>query len=187
MTETSTNVLALALKNNELLKLLVGEPFYFFETKTDNNEPQNVIAVFDLLFMPCFRTNGEALSVLLPHALMDMLETYPDRHRAIYMTESWIWCYHYYLAKRQAHPDGAYAALPDIDFTELAFALKKQLEVNKPELMADKRWAGEAWNSDHGLWEPLMRSALHVRDTLGGPDYMPTDTACVLPEALNLP
>ncbi|WHS60247.1 hypothetical protein [Pseudomonas sp. G2-4] len=45
------NVLLLALANDELDKFLVGEPFYFQEAKNDNEEPQNIVAAFDLLVL----------------------------------------------------------------------------------------------------------------------------------------
>lgn len=49
MSHGQDDVLLLALANNELDKFLIGEPFYFQEAITDNDEPQNVIAAFDLL------------------------------------------------------------------------------------------------------------------------------------------
>lgn len=55
MSYHQNNVLFLALANNELDKFLVGEPYYFIETKDDNDEPQNVITAFKLLFMPYWR------------------------------------------------------------------------------------------------------------------------------------
>jgi hypothetical protein len=44
-------MLLLALANNELDKFLVGEPSYFQEAKSDNDEPQNIVAAFDLLLL----------------------------------------------------------------------------------------------------------------------------------------
>ena len=58
MSANLDNVLLLALANDELDKFLVGEPFYFQEAKSDNDEPQNIVAAFDLLlhYSPVFRT-----------------------------------------------------------------------------------------------------------------------------------
>jgi hypothetical protein len=61
----------------------------------------------------------------------------------------------------------------EIDMSAVALALQVQLEANKAALVVDTRWAGAAWNSQHGLWDPLMRTALVVRDKLGGPDFVP--------------
>ena len=56
MTTKHHNVLELALQNDELDRFLAGEPFYFLETKTDHDDPQNVIVAFDVLFMPQFES-----------------------------------------------------------------------------------------------------------------------------------
>ena len=42
------DALRVALANDELDKFLVGEPCYFHEARNDNEEPQNVVAAFDL-------------------------------------------------------------------------------------------------------------------------------------------
>lgn len=60
MSNPQDNVLLLALANDELDKFLVGEPFYFLEAKTDNDEPQNVVAAFDQLIMPHWRQTHDA-------------------------------------------------------------------------------------------------------------------------------
>lgn len=175
MSNDPDDILAIALANGELDKFLVGEPFYFFETKDDNDDPQNVVVAFDLLFMPYFRAGDKLFQATLVTSLVKMLETYPDRDRAIYMAQRWIWYYRFCISKRNAQPQGVYAALPDIDLTAPSMVLKRQMEANKAELIEDIRWAGATWNSKYGLWEPLVRTALHVRDKLGGPDYVPTN------------
>ncbi len=68
-----------------------------------------------------------------------------------------------------------YAAVPEIDLSVAAEALKLQIELNKAELISDNRWAGAEWNSKSGLWEPLVRTAIYIRDNLGGPDFVPTN------------
>lgn len=176
MSYDQDNVLFLALANDEFDKFLVGEPFYFLETKDDNDEPQNVIIAFKLLFVPYWREIGDpAFPAQFAQALLKMLDTYPDQNRAIYMAQSWLWCYRYCLSKKYAQPEGIYAGLFEFDMSAVATALKTQLETNKPALIADTRWAGAAWNSQNGLWEPLMREALAVRDELGGPDFVPSN------------
>ncbi|RAU47869.1 MULTISPECIES: hypothetical protein [unclassified Pseudomonas] len=173
MNNAPDDILAIALTNAELDKFLVGEPFYFFETKDDNDDPQNVVVAFDLLFMPYFRAGDKLFQAAFINSLAKILETYPDRNRAIYMAQRWIWYYRFCISKRNSQPQGVYAALPDIDLTAPSIVLKRQMEVNKTELVNDTRWAGAPWNSKQGLWEPLVRTAVHVRDTLGGPDYVP--------------
>lgn len=175
MTTEQKNVLELSLRNDEFDKFLVGEPFYFLETKDDNNDPQNVIVAFDMLIMPQFKARNTALAERFVQALLSLITDYPDRNRAIYMASNWVWCYRYLLEKKQMQLDGQYAALPIIDLSAVADALKSSLEEQKEELMADSRWAGALWNSHHGLWEPLIRTARHVRDKLGGPDFVPKD------------
>lgn len=176
MTGTPDNVLLLALANGELDKFMVGEPFYFQEAKSDNEEPQNVGAAFDLLVVPYWRdTRDAAFPAHFVSALLSILATYPDRNRAIYAASDWLWYYRYCLSKKRAQPQGMYADLFEVDMTPVAVALKQQLEVNKAALSADIRWAGAPWNSATGLWQPLLRTALAVRDKLGGPDFVPAN------------
>ena len=174
MSANLDNVLLLALANDELDKFLVGEPFYFQEAKSDNDEPQNIVAAFDLLLLRYWQQNHDPL---FPErcvaALLKILATYPDRNRAIYAAVAWVWYYRFCLSKKHAQPEGLYAGLFEIDMSAVALALQGQLEANKVALGVDTRWAGAAWNSQHGLWDPLMRTALVVRDKLGGPDFVP--------------
>jgi hypothetical protein len=168
--------IAQILANDELDKFLVGEPFYFLETKNDNDEPQNVVAAFDQLLVPYWcETRDASFPARFVAALLTILATYPDRNRAIYIAHDWVWYYRFCLNKKRAQPDGLYAELFEIDMGGVAVALKRQLEINKADLIADTRWAGAAWNSQNGMWDPLMRTALMVRDKLGGPDFVPAN------------
>jgi hypothetical protein len=176
MSTRQDNVLLLALANDELDKFLVGEPFYFLEAKNDNDEPQNVVAAFDQLLVPYWReTRDASFPARFVATLLTILATYPDRNRAIYIAHDWVWYYRFCLSKKRAQPDGPYAELFEIDMGGVAVALKRQLEINKADLIADTRWAGAAWNSQNGMWDPLMRTALMVRDKLGGPDFVPAN------------
>ncbi|MCK1787784.1 hypothetical protein L9Z73_26680 [Pseudomonas sp. TNT11] len=174
MSANLDNVLLLALANDELDKFLVGEPFYFQEAKSDNDEPQNIVAAFDLLLLRYWQeTHDPLFSARFVTALLKILATYPDRNRAIYAVAVWVWYYRFCLSKKHAQPQGLYAGLFEVDMSAVALALQGQLEANKAALVVDTRWAGAAWNSQHGLWDPLMRTALVVRDKLGGPDFVP--------------
>ncbi|MCW1247669.1 hypothetical protein OC610_24855 [Pseudomonas sp. SAICEU22] len=176
MSANLDNVLLLALANDELDKFLVGEPFYFQEAKNDNAEPQNVVAAFDQLVLRYWQqTHDIQFPGRFVAALLKILATYPDRNRAIYVAAVWVWYYRFCLSKKQAQPGGLYADLFEIDMGAVALALQRQLELNKAELVQDTRWAGASWNSQNGLWGPLMRTALVVRDKLGGPDFVPAN------------
>lgn len=176
MSSNPDNVLQLALANDELEKFIVGEPFYFQEAKADNEEPQNVIAAFDQLVLPHWlQTRDASFAARFIAAMLKALATYPDRNRAIYAVSDWLWYYRFCLSKKAAQPQGKYAELFDADMGAVALSLKQQLEANKAALIGDTRWAGAAWNSKAGLWEPLMRTALNVRDKLGGPDFVPSN------------
>ncbi|AUM72583.1 hypothetical protein [Pseudomonas fluorescens] len=176
MSANLDNVLLLALANDELDKFLVGEPFYFQEARNDNEEPQNIVAAFDSLVLPYWQqTRDPQFPGRFVAALLKILATYPDRNRAIYVAAVWVWYYRFCLSKKQAQPAGLYADLFEIDMGAVALALQRQLELNKAELVQDTRWAGGTWNSQNGLWGPLMRTALAVRDKLGGPDFVPVN------------
>ena len=168
--------LFLALANGELDKFLVGEPFYFFETKDDNDDPQNVVVAFDLLILPYWwETRDPLFPKRFADALLQMLKIYPDPNRAIYMVHRWIWYYQSCLSEKRMKAAGLYTDIFEIDLTSVASVLKDKLEANKADLITDTRWAGAVWNSKNGLWDPLVRTAMGVRDKLGGPDFVPSN------------
>ncbi|WP_268796897.1 hypothetical protein [Pseudomonas huanghezhanensis] len=176
MTDSLDNVLLIALADGALDKFIVGEPFYFQEAKADTKEPQNVHNAFDLLVLDYWiRTKDETFLGEFATAMLKALGTYPDKNRAIYAVSDWIQYYHYCLTQKKSNPDGNYRELFEMDTDGIAGTLKHELEVNKVELINDTRWAGESWNSKQGLWEPLMRMALGVRDKFEGPDFVPNN------------
>ncbi|UVM50327.1 MULTISPECIES: hypothetical protein [unclassified Pseudomonas] len=176
MSTNLDNVLLLALAYDELDKFLVGEPFYFQEAKNDYDEPQNIVVAFDLLVLRYWlQTRDANFPARFVAAFLKLLATYPDRNRAIYAAAGWLRYYRYCLNQKREEPEGLYAELFEIDMGSVALALRRQLEINKAALILDTRWAGGSWNSENGLWEPLMRTALNVRDKLGGPDYVPAN------------
>lgn len=176
MSADPDNVLLVALANDELDKFLVGEPGYFHEARNDNEEPQNVVAAFDLLVLRYWRQARDArFPARFVAALLGILAAYPDRNRAVYCAAAWVWYYRFCLSKKRARPEGPYADLFEIDLGAVALALRRQLEARKAALVADTRWAGNSHNSHDGLWGPLLRTALAVRDRLGGPDFVPAD------------
>jgi hypothetical protein len=175
MTDNLDNVLLIALEDGALDKFIVGEPFYFQEAKVDNQEPQNVMAAFNLVLDYWMRTKDETFPGEFAAAMLNALEAYPDKNRAIYAVSDWIQHYYYCATQKKANPNGKYCELFEMDTAGVAGALKHELEVNKGELIIDTRWAGESWNSRQGLWEPLMREALGVRDKFEGPDFVPNN------------
>jgi hypothetical protein len=176
MSKNLDNVLLLALANNELEKFIVGEPFYFQEAKNDNDEPQNVIAAFNQLVLRYWLDSRDSsFPSRFVSALIAVLHTYPDQNRAIYAASDWVWYYRYCLSKKYAQPQGMYADLFDVDLNQVASVLKQKLEENRADLCGDTRWAGVGWNSKRGMWDPLIRTAIGVRDKLGGPDFVPSN------------
>ncbi|TBU92772.1 hypothetical protein [Phytopseudomonas dryadis] len=170
------DTLALALVNDELDRFIVGEPFYFLEAKADNDEPQNVIPAFDQLVVPFWRTSRDAdFPKRFAAALLKAVTTYPDCNRALYVVSDWIWYYRFCLMKKQSQPQGMYAELFEVDLGRVALVLKQQLELNKVALIDDTRWAGATWNSTNGMWGPILRTSMTVRDKLGGPDFVPAN------------
>jgi len=176
MTSITDNILTRAIANNKLEKFLVGEPPYFFDAKCDNEEPQNVSQAFDSLVIPYWReTKDPAFPEKFVFALYNLLNTYPDRNRAIYIVHDWIWYYIYCLNKKMSQPSGRYGDLFEVDLSGVASLLKSLLEANKKELIDDVRWAGASWNSKSGMWEVLLRTSEAVRDKLGGPNFVPAN------------
>lgn len=147
------------------------------EAKNENDEPQNVVAAFDQLIMPYWRqTHDASFPTRFVSALLKMLagDLSIDRARAIYIAHDWVWYYRFCQDKQRKQPQGPYGDLFDRIWAVRRGA-QAPVESHKAELVADTRWAGAAWNSPDGMWTPLMRSAVMVRDTLGGPDFVPAN------------
>jgi len=176
MSPTADYILVRAIERNELDKLLVGEPPYFFDAKSDNEEPQNVTQAFDVLVVPYWkRTKNADFPRKFVAALFNLLNSYPDKNRAIYVAHDWIWYYTYCLNKKRVQPLGKYGDLFEVDLSGVASLLKSLLESDKHALINDDRWAGASWNSNNGMWGPLLKTSENVRDKLGGPDFVPNN------------
>lgn len=173
---TDNNPLLAALANGELHKLLLGYAPYFFDGRSENEEPQNVNLVFDLLMLPYWESGQHPeFPAIFKNGLLTMLEHNIDMTEAIYIAADWLWYYHYCLQQKRQRPDGQYARLFEIDLGDVGVQLKRLMQRHRQDLMHDLRWAGAAWNSDSGMWQPLLRSAINVRDKLHGPDFVPSE------------
>lgn len=163
-----------AIQRNQVAQFLVGDPPYFIDGKNDNEEPQNVNHAFNLVV---FAAWSESKNPRVPDSfvvgLLDLLSVYPDSNKAIYVACDWIWFYSYCLSDKRRNPGSAYMDLFDIQLEEVALVLRQRLESGKESLAMDRRWAGAEWNSQDGLWTPLVRQAVAVRDQLGGVDFVP--------------
>src|SRR5690606_34260976 len=49
-----------------------------------------------------------------------------------------------------------------IELKELEPFIKNKLEAQRETLKNDKRWAGEEWNSEEGLWRPICNTAKFI-------------------------
>ena len=133
-------------------------------------------AAFDLLVLPLWTARRDAaIPAALVAGLLRLLAAHPDPNRAAYVASSWIWYALHCLDKKRKDLAGRDGDLFAIDFTPVAAPLKAAVEARKDALVADPRWAGAAWNSPDGLWTPLVRTAIAVRDRLAGPDFVPTN------------
>ncbi|MFK3737199.1 hypothetical protein [Massilia sp. TN1-12] len=176
MISTASNVLLEAFSHNAFEKFLVGEPPYFFHAKNDNEEPQNVSQAFYTLIIPYWNlTKDIDFPKRFSSALYQLLDTYPDKNRAIYVAHEWIWCYKYFFDKNILNSSEYYRELFEVDLSQVAYLLKSLIEENKEGLINDHRWAGRSWNSQNGMWGPLLKVSETVRDKLGGPNFVPTN------------
>ena len=178
MTVAREKIFAEALARDEVPAFLAGDGPYFVDARTpdEHEEPQHVEAAFDLLVLPLWTASRDAaIPSALVAGLLRLLAAHPDPNRAAYAASSWIWYALYCQDRQRKHPTGRYGGLFAIDFTPVAAPLKAVIETRKDALVADTRWAGAAWNSPDGLWTPLVRTALAVRDRLAGPDFVPAN------------
>jgi hypothetical protein len=163
-----------ALNKNNLDSFLLGLPPYFFESKTDNNEPQNIPQAFDLLIIPYWKKEKNTeFPKKFENSLMEILTKENDKNRSIYVTHDWIWYFLYCKNEEKLHPNGIYNDLFELDFTAISSTMKFLMQNNKDKLSSDKRWGGADWNSKNGMWDPLIRIAKDIRDNLNGPDFFP--------------
>lgn len=174
MTKLSLTTFTHALEEAAVTDFLAGTPPYFFEAKVDNEEPQNVNEAFNLAILPAWRESyDERIPTAFANGLQHLLKDNQDPNKAIYLTCYWLWLYTYYLKDKHSNPDSAYGDLFEVDLSDTAALLKEALEINSASLKSDLRWAGAEWNSKEGLWEPLVRLAIVVKDQLEGPDFVP--------------
>jgi hypothetical protein len=165
-----------ALKNNSLDIFLLGLPPYFFESKTDNEEPQNIPQAFDLLIIPYWKKEKNIdFPKKFENSIIKILTNETDINRSIYVSLDWICYFLYCKNEEKLHPNGIYNDLFEINLTEISCIIKFLMQKNKDELIADKRWGGADWNSTNGMWDPLIRVAKDIRDNLNGPDLVPCD------------
>lgn len=165
---STAQLLAAALAGGELEDYLFGDAHYRLETRSDNDDPQSVVEAFEQIVAHWRMSADPQLPEYFVASLTRILAHDTDRNQGIYITAEWLWRYRYCLADNARYGD-----LFDVDTTALGHALRQSLETGKTSLMADKRWAGAAWNSPDGLWSPLVRVARSVRDKLDGPDFVP--------------
>lgn len=164
-----------ALRKNELHRYVAGEPPYFVHTQSDNPEPQNVVQAFDTQVYPYWlRTHDAQLPDLLADALVRMLKEHPDPNRAVYLACTWLWYLRNCEDKRDKAPQGHYKDVPPMDLSDVALLLQRRASERSAELAQDTRWAGASWNSDNGLWGPIVKTTTFIRDHLKGPDAVPT-------------
>ena len=174
------NVFERALENGHLCKFLIGDHPYFFSARVEFEEPQNIEQAFEFLICPYWRrTRDVEFSKGLSSALLDLLASYPDRNKAIYVVSTWVWCYSYFLWKSRIDLLVGADELFALELGAIALVLKRLIDMNKQELIVDERWAGQPWNSKNGLWEPLIRLALQVRNQLDGPDFVPESYSAI--------
>lgn len=172
-----TSQLDMALQQGALHHFLAGDPPYFVHAKVDNDEPQNVQQAFDLQIYPYLKKSHDpAFADQMADALIQMIHSHRDTHRALYLAHTWIWYCLHCEHKKTADPKGYYADLPAFDFSDVALLLQRKTSEHAAALRQDTRWAGANWNSSAGLWEPMVKLALAVRDRLGGPDAVPIES-----------
>ena len=115
------NVLLIALADDALDTFVVGEPFYFEETKADTKEPQNVRDAFDLLVLDYWKkTKDETSSGKFATAILKALRTSPDKNRAIYAVAFWVQYYRYCLKQKKSNLNGKYRELFEMDTAKLS-------------------------------------------------------------------
>jgi hypothetical protein len=168
---TSLVILENALNRDELPQFILGIPPYFIEAKTDNEEPQNVAAAFDKYIYPYWITTYDpSFPQHFSDALKNAVTQCADKNKATYTVLNWIWFYLFCFDKSQK--SAAYPGLFSLDLTELQALLYTQLQQQELSLKQDNRWAGAAWNSPNGLWQPITKLCQAI-ERLNGPIFLP--------------
>ncbi len=154
-----------AIDRNELPLFLKGVNDYKVIGRSDMNEPNDYLACWEQEIIPYSKTNSEILAKTIPSALAILLNDKSDIDCNIYTVVNHIFWYYYFKNKQTISFE--------ISLNEISRQLKETLLSNKQNLRTDKRWGGAEWNSESGLWEPIIRVAVAIKDQYQGIDFMP--------------
>jgi len=139
-----------AIKKGELHLFLIGKGEYKCHGRSDYPDPTDYLACWEKEIIPYFNENNSIESVLRLYNSIIMLFDYAnDINLGLYSIAAHIeWCNYFEKGKKIQF---------SLDWKSIAEKLKLAVEINKERLIADKRWAGAEWNSNQGLYEPIIR------------------------------
>lgn len=153
-----------AEKKGELDLFLMGIGKYQINGQSDLPMPNNYNECWRQEIIPFSKING-ALPKKLVTSLSNLLEYKEDFNLALYtilMTINW-----YYFFKEQG------AINYELDLRGLVKPFKNRICAQKNSLINDKRWAGNEWNSDCGLWGPFLQTIKFIKNRYKGIDLLP--------------
>lgn len=151
-----------AIEKNELSSFLCGNLNYKLQGREDNSEPTDFLYCWESEIIPYSKENL-SLGSDLDNAMMELLENNESFIIGIYTVVNTIFWYYYFKKK------GSISF--ELELIKLRDKLISVLSENKGKLQSTKLWAGVDWNSKDGLWEPIQRIALSIKDNYDGINF----------------
>lgn len=138
-----------AILRNELPMFLIGSGLYKCMGRSDQDEPTDYLYCWESEIIPFLESKPHEFYDKFLASLCKLLIYEKDVILGIYSVANHIfWCL-YFIDKG--------VIKGDVCFDDVINRLFQSIELNKSNLIKDKRWAGSEWNSKQGLFEPLQR------------------------------
>jgi hypothetical protein len=160
------NLIIKAIEKDEFDLFLMGYGNYRCQGSSDLWEPNDFVLCWNTEIIPYANTGKNDI---LEKKMMDALYKLSNREKdinlevyTIILTINW-----YYFYKSQNRIDFK------MDLVDFSILLKDKLKRQKDKLQKDYRWGGEKWNSNDGLWEPLINTLTFIINKYDGINCIP--------------
>jgi len=159
-----------ALGKSELVNFLRGDNNYKLHQRNENADINDFMYCWDSEIIPFSKLNN-SIGTKLGDALYDLLLDVNNVEINIYTTVNTLFWYYYH--RNNGRIDF------NIPLCSIEKKLKEQIKLNKNKLTSCQKWAGETWNSNDGLWSPIQKIAVKIRDEYHGINFVIEDEIIV--------
>lgn len=154
-----------AILNNQLDLFLIGRGGYRISGSTDLPLPNDFNLCWRSEIIPYSHLAGSEFARQLGSSLFELLNFEPDINLGLYALSAHLNWYYFFRSQELVRFE--------LDLEGLAEKFKERLYDRKELLIQDNRWAGVGWNSEFGLWEPVVNTAKFIKKAYNGIDFEP--------------